>query len=508
MTSSEQEPRAERIAPTHFGAPQETPIPQPAAQPTVHQPLFWAAVLAIALLLILVVLWLPSQINTRSPVSSATQAEPVLSVEAESEGDGITQQAPDTEEVLANRQQAQRIADALQLRRAELERLAVERWAAADYQQIQVNDERARNYFDERDFKAAATYWQKAIADANTLLAQVEPLLKATIVEGHQEIAAGDIEAAIKAFDLALAIHPDNVPAAAGMRRAQNLEQVLRLLAAAENHEMDDQLDQALMLYRQALSLDPQAPGAKEGVLRVAKGMQDWEFRIALSTAQQALEAQDFSTAKREFLKADNIKARQRVVEEGLAQAELGLQAQEVAALRRRAEAAAEQENWQRASEQFQKVLKLDPTLDFAQRGLAQSSERLNIDRAVQGLLDEPERLYSEQVLNEARDWLQRAQNIEQEGPRLQQQRAALAQAIAKASETFTVTLISDNKTNVMIYRVGRFGQFEQQRVDLSPGDYVVVGRCEGYRDVRKTLSVRPGMNTVAPFEIRCTDKI
>ncbi|HCS29018.1 MAG TPA: hypothetical protein DIW43_16295, partial [Spongiibacteraceae bacterium] len=158
MTSPDQEPKPERIAPARFGAPVEShEQAQPAAQSAVQKPLFWAAVLSIALLLILVVLWLPSQINERQLPSSRQQGEQGRDLSAAGDlsapAPGASQAdagVPDTEAVLAKRQLAQRIADALQLRRAELEKLAVERWAASDYKQIQLNDERARHYFEQR----------------------------------------------------------------------------------------------------------------------------------------------------------------------------------------------------------------------------------------------------------------------------------------------------------------------------------------------------------------------
>lgn len=512
MTSPDQEHSPERIAPARFGAPAEPPVTA-VTQAAVQKPLFWAAVLAIALLLILVVFWLPSQINERqmaAPASSGQQAASDNEA-ADARTAGIETpdtDIPDTEQVLAKRQTAQRIADALQLRRAELEKLAVERWAASDYQQIQLNDERARNYFEQREFEAAATYWQKAIADANTLLGQVEPLLKATIVEGHQALEAGDSDAAIAAFDLALAIHPQNALATLGMRRAKSLQQVLTLLAAAENHEREDQLDQALMQYRQALSLDPQAKGAKEGMLRVAQGMQDWEFRITLSTAQQALEAGDYAAAKREFLNAEKIKAGEVAVKEGLAQAQFGLQEQEVQGLRISAERAGQREDWAQAKRDYQRALKLDSTLNFAAQGLNRAQQRLALDQSLRQLIEQPERLYSEPVRQEAQALLDQARGIDSAGTRLREQTEALQQALARASRKQLVTLVSDNNTSVMVYRVGRLGRFEQTQLELTPGDYVVVGRCEGYRDARKTLSIRPDMDTADPFDIRCTEKI
>ena len=46
------------------------------------------------------------------------------------------------------------------------------------------------------------------------------------------------------------------------------------------------------------------------------------------------------------------------------------------------------------------------------------------------------------------------------------------------------VTLVSDGMTDVTVFRVGGLGSFAEHRLELLPGDYVVAGTREGYRDV------------------------
>ena len=457
------------------------------------------------------VFWLPSQIPQPSSGQTASSSAPRES-EPAPRAEPAAKTAPvsdaDTEETLARRQKAQRIADALQLRRAELEKLAVERWAKADYEQVVVNDERAANYFANREFEAAATYWQKALSEASTLLGQAEAVLKSNVVRGYEALEKLNSEDAIAAFDLALAIHPENALARIGMQRAQNLPQILTLLAAAENHERQDQLDQAMMLFREVLRLDPQSETAKQGRQRLAIAMQDWEFRITLSTAQQALDAGDYAAARRELLKADKLRQGDPAVAEGLAQAERGLLQEKIAQLKLSAEAAEAKEDWSAAVAAYQQLVKLDATLAFARDGLSRSSDRQSLDASLQSLLADPDRLFSAEVLNNARALLRSAQTVTSPGQKLQEQMLALQAAIARAETEVRVSFASDNSTQVMVYRVGRLGQFERKELLLSPGDYVIVGRCEGYRDTRKTVTVPAGVERFGPIEIRCTEKL
>ena len=70
------------------------------------------------------------------------------------------------------------------------------------------------------------------------------------------------------------------------------------------------------------------------------------------------------------------------------------------------------------------------------------------------------------------------------------------------------VTLESDNKTEVMVYKVGRIGTFLTKTLELRPGAYTVTGKRRGYRDVRIQLVVEPGVIPGKPVIIRCEERI
>jgi hypothetical protein len=61
--------------------------------------------------------------------------------------------------------------------------------------------------------------------------------------------------------------------------------------------------------------------------------------------------------------------------------------------------------------------------------------------------------------------------------------------------------------TSVQIYHVGKLGQFTSQQLELRPGTYTVVGSRPGYRDVRQTLTVKPGA-AQATMDIRCEETV
>ncbi len=70
-----------------------------------------------------------------------------------------------------------------------------------------------------------------------------------------------------------------------------------------------------------------------------------------------------------------------------------------------------------------------------------------------------------------------------------------------------TVQLVSDNVTDVSIYKVGKLGTFQTRELDLRPGTYVAVGSRPGYRDVRLEFRVAPEID-LQPVVVRCEEAI
>jgi hypothetical protein len=172
-----------------------------------------------------------------------------------------------------------------------------------------------------------------------------------------------------------------------------------------------------------------------------------------------------------------------------------------------RASAFETRELWDRAIALYQEALATDPTLAFAIEGLEHAQRRADLDAKLETLNTEPARLLDESVLAEARGILATAQAVEEPGPRLQDQSSLLEQLIELATTPIQVTLISDNQTQVSVYRVGDLGSFTATELALKPGNYTVIGQRRGYRDVRQTFNVLPG-NETGPITIICSERI
>ena len=155
----------------------------------------------------------------------------------------------------------------------------------------------------------------------------------------------------------------------------------------------------------------------------------------------------------------------------------------------------------------YQKILKLDPHIQFAREGQARAREHIRIAGRLTYFLDRPQALSADTYLQEALALLDQARGMGAAGPR-RTERVQRLQALIRAYQTpIEVTLRSDQLTDVAVYRVGKLGRFSVHPLALRPGTYTVVGSRRGYRDVRREITLVPHQEPLT-LAIICTEEI
>ena len=165
------------------------------------------------------------------------------------------------------------------------------------------------------------------------------------------------------------------------------------------------------------------------------------------------------------------------------------------------------QERWYEALQIYTSALRQDHSLLFAQQGKARATARMRLGDSLQALIDRPDRLASPQVRNEAVALLQSAQEQPSPGPALRVQIARLSALLPEFDRPVHLSLVSDSLTQVAIPSVGAFGSFARRDIELRPGHYTLIGTRDGYRDVRRDITVSPGQQTQT-VNVSCSEPI
>ena len=388
-----------------------------------------------------------------------------------------------------------------------LERRAVQRWGGLQFKKAQALYAEGDAAYLARDYEIASEKYGAAIAILEPLLDEVNQVFATTFADAKVALENADAVEALRLFDLAVAISPSHAAAQAGYARAKNLETVLSLTDQGFEFEQHLELEAARESFAKAAEIDPEWEPAQTGLERVLATIKQMEFDQRMTEGLTALSERDYPGARAAFRMAQKLKPESREPADGLLQVDQGIRLDRIGALERQAQSEEQHERWEAAVDTYQTVLEIDSDLLFAKQGLDRARQMSALHAQLDEYIADPDSLSAPATMSRATGLVVDITRMPTIGPRLSGQRDELSRLLKRAATPLTVQLVSDNTTNVAIYKVGKLGSFETRELDLRPGTYVAVGSRPGYRDVRLEFRVAPEID-LQPIVIRCEEAI
>lgn len=492
-------------------------------QPTVSMRWGVIALAVAAVAVALVVFILPNFAPTVTPnLNSETEtevedfgevavAETPTATPASQTGDG-----PETQDVRApyeearfqrERSEAQDFTLALLRKQMSLEDKKVTVWAPEEYQEAQQLGDHGDALFREERFSEAMDTYQESEDILVALAERASGVLQELLDAGQAAIDNNDQDMAQEAFESVLQIDPANGPAIKGLEIAAAIPTIVTLLESGDAKLRAGQLRDARADYDEVLRLYPGSQVATDARKEINQRLANIRFDAVMSEGFSAIEANNLEAARDAFERARKMRPNAQGPIDGLAQVDVSLKGGSIEQIRGEARRLERLEQWSQAAKQYQAALDLDDSLIFAKQGKFRTLARSRLNNQLESYIRDAQKLSDEPVYNKAQDVLAQAEKLTTQGPRLKAQIKTVRGLLEIARVPVRVRLTSDDITNVVMYKVGRFGTFESHELDLIPGTYTLVGSRPGYRDVRLSLVVRPGVEP-EPFPVRCEDKI
>ena len=388
-----------------------------------------------------------------------------------------------------------------------LEGRGVERWAVQEHRAARELYSQGDRAYLEKDYAYAEELYLGALTVLEPLYERIEPTFQKAYKAAVVAFDAGDRLAALEQYERAVAITPSHPEALAGYKRAKNLEAVLRLVDRGLEYEKDLELAAAQTSFEQAVALDNLWQPAHDGILRVAKIRTKMEFDTRMTEGFDAIVAGDFLGARAAFRIAGQLMPESSEPADGMLQVDQGLRLQDIMTLEREAQSLEQDEHWDAVVKTYEEILKVDSSLSFANDGLAQGRQMSALHARLDKLIAEPDQLSVPSVMQSSTMLIVEITTRPNVGTRLASQRDELSRLLKRAATPLSIPLVSDNVTEVFVYKVGRLGNFMRKEISLRPGTYVVVGTRSGYRDVRLEFRVAPEIE-MEPVIIQCEEPI
>jgi serine/threonine protein kinase/tetratricopeptide (TPR) repeat protein len=462
---------------------------------------------ALIALLIGVVFVLPKTVSTDNDATTLDDT-PSVTIDTELETVAVEEpKLPDRDGRVVARSETEVVLGQLLSMMSTLERRAVQRWGGVRYKQAQELYAQGDAAYLAHDYATASDKYLETIQVVEPLLDEVDQVFASTFSEAQAALDAANTLDALRLFEMAVAISPSHAAAQAGYARAKNLDDVLGLTERGAAFERDLELAAARQSFEQAVELDPQWKPALDGLQRVNAEINQMAFDARMTEGLFAIADGHYDAARAAFRMAKALKPESREPADGLLQVEQEVRLNQISAYEQQAQQQEDEEAWLLAAATYERLLEIDNNMDFAQEGLQHAQQMSAVHKQLDEFILKPDSLSAPSTMQKATMMIVEITRMPEVGPRLSAQRDELSRLLKRAATPLQVQLISDNATDVSVYKVGRLGSFETHELTLRPGKYVAVGSRPGYRDVRLEFLVGPEQEA-KPIVIRCEEAI
>ena len=411
------------------------------------------------------------------------------------------------EAVLAQKPIAEALLSEMLSKMDDLKSSGVQLWAEEQWMRIRDLQSQGDTAYLNRGYDIAANSYREAMQLLADLEIAIPETLEDALLIGQQSILEGDKNRAIANFETALAIDGGNELARKGLDRALKLDKVIEYTQLGESLSEQRQWSESIEAFEKALMIDPEWLQAQQGFSKAILENDKEQFQSSLSKGYALMKEEKFDEAEAAFQKSLEIDPESKAGQQAIEELEIQRRTSLTKSLKYKGLIAEVNEEWDDAKSYYETILNFDSNISEVKDSLMRVNSRIRLINQMISFIAQAENLNDDKLFNQAQQALIQAQSIMNKGPKMTLQISELEQTLKIASTPVEVTLISDLKTDVMLYKTGKFGLFEQKTILLKPGVYTAKGTRIGYRDTTLRFKVSPE-NLDQRFIIICRDRI
>ena len=450
------------------------------------------------------------------------------------------------------RQQSQSLLASILALRDQLMVQSVNQWAEAQFNNAMALVTEGDEQYSFGKYQPSLDSYQRAFSDLQELEILAADTLEQSLEEATQAIVradTADIALVRGATSLALAIAPEDSRVKDLNKLAQGFSELVEALSQGDRKFEKQQYQLAEDFYQSALAIVPEHQRAKDSLRKTQIAIDENNFIRLMSegytllnnaldnalnnsgldssnyenstydnsvydvalekfTQAQAIYG-SYSNSVTSTVSAESEKTTERLESVKQAIAQLNNQRSQQA-IKQQLIAAADfekQEQWQQAQAIYQRLLNTDNSLSDVKTKQIKATVRAKLDKEIVSVLKDPLKLADQNAYADAQRILNDAKGINNPQAKLRGQIEQLSSVIERSQIPVEVLLLSDQQTDVTLFRVAKLGAFQERRVQLTPGRYIIAGSRKGYRDVRIELTVM-ATEEIGPVQISCTERI
>ncbi len=403
------------------------------------------------------------------------------------------------------------------LKKSDAENINMPVWSNEDYKEALAIAEKAELFKQDKQFDLANKHYNKAIAIIEKVLEGKEQIQNELIEKANTALEKENLNEAKQLFEQAQSIDANNDKILKGLYRLENRNEVNKIFLLVNENENNQHLDTAIKNLQRILSIEQDHRKAKDKLIIIKDKKSKIDYDNAINETLNALENNNLKKAQQTLTIAKNINSSDPVISELTIRINEETKSIAINSLQNKAINLEKKEHWQSALDSYRNILKYDPDTSNALINVQRVKLYIKINELLDNIILKSERLQDDNILNSSNNTLVYIESEYEEKqnflyplsktPNLAKKIITAKKLLSEASRDIPVTIKSDNETDIVIYKIGKFGKLNEKSIYLKPGRYTIVGKRDGYRDFRKLIQIKAS-DQLVNVNVLCREKI
>jgi len=387
-----------------------------------------------------------------------------------------------------------------------LENLEIKNWDQESVSAALETKKLAINSFAQGAYASALQQLQDSSEKAISLKEQMDDAFEGKYAEALAAFLEENISRARLALGQALNIKSTEPKALNLQSQIDVYPQIAKLYKQLDVARVENNLNKQIALLSKIIALDPDRNDALTA-LNSAKHLRlELEFQRYVDTGLRHLANGDFEAADRAYSNAQRIfpnRTELQVLANKLNRTEheytLDAVHEQLAALKAA-------DDWLGISQLVTDAEVYFPSNLVIAEFKEAANEILRLRKEAAGYINQPHRLADSNIQSHAKKFIKESLPYLSKSPALSKDIRIIGDYIDGYSAKFPVTIVSDNKTHIVVKGTGIVGKTRQKIIQLPVGNYVVEGSCTGYRTKQVKLFV--SNNQLNQILVVCDERI
>lgn len=387
-------------------------------------------------------------------------------------------------------------------------------WNEKDYLKLKSFYDVGNRSFLLKKYKKSKDEFDLALLLSEELIKQSNKIYLDGISMGLDFLRNGNPSLAKEKFQEAGLIkinHPDVIE---GIYRAEVYEEIDRLIEESNLLIESNKINEAFLLSQKAISLDQKNPNAQSLYESLALSILERDYAEYVKIGNSSIVNENIEEGLNAFNEALSLKPGSEIAKKGIQNLLVIQKRLKISKLFSEAENYEITEQWNKSFDAYQNIIFEEQNITKAQLGFDRVKKIIEAKKNIELYLSNHQRLSEDIIRNEANNVLGLSEQIINDFYSLYNKvpkkfsnlKNELKELISKMQIPVIVRFISDNKTTLIISRIGSFEPFNEKVINLRPGTYEIFGRKRGYKEKRLLINITSDLKN--PIRIVCNEKI